>query len=369
MGWDRVPCAQRLLPFVDFFHRGHGHQSEVSLGATPHYPCILVAAGATHVSRTFRNSFTVVSVELDTGRCRIEHRDFSQQNARYELSGTTSATVALRGEIPGGPGELREALANVVPEAKEFAGYMSGLIAGLFEEVPVELNGLYAFVVAGSIGATSPETRDFLSLRNRLRLYSTEKGVLARVRDHEDRVRNFANLLNSITSHNPGLAHQLRDKNLAIGVETNVRMDPTTRPRALAFLEMLVQECDWGLLEVEARRFEHAGAVSPARGTRHFLSEALLHSEEAEKKTEGISIARQIVNEPSAGLNEYLLASAAAEVAADGAWSLELARVIVERWGDRPDIRQYLSSLALRLGSAELRDLLASPTGSQGGRQ
>ena len=123
------------------------------------------------------------------------------------------------------------------------------------------------------------------------------------------------------------------------------------------------------MLEVEARRFDRADAVGPAREARHFLSEALLHSEEAEKKNEGISIARQIVNEPNAGLNEYLLASAAAEVAPDGAWSLELARVIVERWGDDPGIRQYLSSLALRLGSAELRDLLASPPSSQGGRQ
>ena len=369
VGWDRAPCAQQLLPFVDFFHRGHLHQSEVSLGATPQHPCLLVAAGATHVTRIFRNSFTVVSVELDTGECHIEHRDFSQQSARYELSGTTSATVALRGEIPGGLGELLEALVNVAPEAKQFAGYMSGLIAGLFEEVPVELNGSFAFVVAGSIGPPSPETREFLSLRNRLRLYSSEKSVLARVRDHEDRVRNFANLLNCIASRSLELSNQLREKNSVIGVETNVRMAPTNRPRALAFLERLAQECDWGLLEVEARRFEHAGAVGPARGARHFLSEALLHSEEAEKKNEGISIARELVNEPTAGLDEYRLASAAAEVAADGAWSLELARVIVERWGDRPDIRQYLSSLALRLGSAELRALLANPTGSQGGRQ
>ena len=224
-------------------------------------------------------------------------------------------------------------------------------------------------VVAGSIGTTSPETREFLSLRNRLRLYSSEKSVLERVRDHEDRVRNFANFLNSIASQSPGMADQLREKNLAICVETNVRIDPTTRPLALAFLKKLAQECDWGLLEVEARRFEHADAVGLARVARHLLSEALLHSEEAEKKNEGISIARQIVNEPNAGLNEYLLASAAAEEAADGAWSLELARVIVERWGDDPGIRQYLSSLALRLGSAELRDLLASPPSSQGGRQ
>ena len=123
------------------------------------------------------------------------------------------------------------------------------------------------------------------------------------------------------------------------------------------------------MLEVEARRFEHADAVGLARGARHLLSQALLHSEETEKKNEGISIARQVVNEPDVGINEYLLASAAAEVAADGVWSLELALVIVERWGDDPGIRQYLSSLALRLGSAELRDLLASPPSSQGGRQ
>ena len=367
--WDRAPCAQRILPFVDFFHRGHLHQSEVSLGSTPHYPCILVAAGATHVSRVFRNSFNVVSVELDTGECLIEHRDFSQQNARYELSGTTSATIALKGEIPGGPGELLEALANVIPEAKEFAGYMCGLIAGLFEEVPVELNGSFAFLVAGSIGTTSPETREFLSLRNRLRLYSKEKSVVERVRDHKDRVLNFANLLNSIASQSPGMADQIREKNLAIAVDTNPRIDPTTRPFALAFLEKLAQECDWGLLEVEARRFEHVDAVGLARGARHLLSQALLHSEETEKKNEGISIARQIVNEPDAGLNEYLLASAAAEVAADDEWSLELARVIVERWGDDPGIRQYLSSLALRLGSAELRDILASPPSPQGVRQ
>ena len=154
------------------------------------------------------------------------------------------------------------------------------------------------------------------------------------------------------------MADQLRKKNLAICVETNVRIDPTTRPLALAFLEKLAQEYDWGLLEVEARRFEHADADGLARVARHLLSQALLHSEETEKKNEGISIARQVVNEPDVGLNEYLLASAAAEVAADGVWSLELARVIVERWGDDPGNRQYLSALALRLGSAELTRII-----------
>ena len=367
--WDRAPFAQRILPFVDFFHRGHLHQSDVSLGSMPHYPCILVAAGATHVSRVFRNSFTVVSVQLDTGDCRIEHRDFSQQGAKYELSATTSATVALKGEIPGGPGELLNALAAVVPEAKEFAGYMSGLISGLFEEVPVELNGSFAFLAPGSIGATSPVTREFLSLRNRLRLYSSEKSVLERVRSHEDRIRNFADLLNTIASQSSGMADQLREKNLAIGVETRVRIDPTKRPLAQAFLEQLAQECDWGLLEVEARRFAFSDSAGLARLARRLLSQALLQSEETEKKNEGVSIARQVVAEPDAGLDDYLLAAAAAEVAREGAWSLELARVIVEWWGDDPDIRKYLGSLALRLGSSDLRDLLASVPSSQGVRK
>ena len=367
--WDRAPFTQRILPFVDFFHRGHLHQSEVSLGSTPNYPCLLVAAGATHVSRFFRNSFNVVSVELDTGECRIEHHDYSQQNATYELSRTSSATVSLKGEIPGGPAKLREALANVVPEAKEFAGYMCGLIVGLFEEVPVELNGSFFFLVPDSVGVTSLETRDFLSLRNRLRLYSIEKSAFERVRDHQDRVRNFAKLLNTIASQNSGMAVQLREKSLAIGVETSARTDSTTRPLAQAFLEELAKECDWGLLEVEARRFGRLGTDGLAGVARRFLAQALLRSEETEKKNEGISIAKQVVREPDAGLDEFLLASAAAEVAADSVWSLELARVIVDRWGDDPGVRQYLSSLALRLGSTELRHLLAIPSNSKGARQ
>ena len=358
--WDRSPFTHRILPFVDFFHRGHLHQSEVSLGSMPSCPCILVAAGATHVSRLFRNSFNVVSIELDTGECRIEHHDFSQQNATYELSRTSSATVALRGEIPGGPAKLREALSNVIPETKEFAGYMCGLIVGLFEEVPVELDGSFFFLVPDSIGVTSPETREFLSLRNRLRLYSSEKNVFERVRDHQDRVRNFAKLLNTIASQSSGMAQQLREKSLAGGVESSGRADSTTRPLAQAFLEKLAEECDWGLLEVEARRFERAGAGGMAHVARHLLAQALLHSEETGKKNEGISIAKDLVRESDAGLSEFLLASAAAEVAADDAWSLDLAREMVERWGDDPAIRQYLSSLALRLGSAELRHLLAS---------
>ena len=57
-----------------------------------------------------------------------------------------------------------------------------------------------------------------------------------------------------------------------------------------------------------------------------FYHRLFFTSEETEKKNEGISIARQVVNEPDVGINEYLLASAAAEVAADGVWSLDLAR-------------------------------------------
>ena len=89
---------------------------------------------------------------------------------------------------------------------------------------------------------------------------------------------------------------------------------------------------------------------------RIMLIEALIHSDQTEKRNEGASLAKVMVEQPTSGANEYLLAAGAAERVRDDEWALTLAMIMMDRWPENKLVVSYVRDLALRIGSRELRE-------------
>ena len=354
--WDQVTCRSQLLPKVDFYHRGHLHQPEVYLSSVPNSPCLSVAAGSGHASRFYRNSYNMISLDLGSGECTVSQFEFSAEQGRYDHSKDITAQISLKGKMPGDLATLHEAISQVVPSAHAYAGYMSGLLMGHFQEVPVRIAGMLAMMVPVAAGDSRPEEAlAFLTLRNRLRLYEATIPLLDRIKEHQIEIQNFAEHLETVSHTDQELAEQIMLKN-STGVHLMGREPVQQRSYAIELMEDLQESQDWTTLEVQARRHASAEKSLVAMRARFMLIEALIHSDQTEKRNEGASLVKVMVEQPTSGTNEYLLAAGAAERVRDDEWALNLAMMMIDRWPENQLVVSYVRGLALRLGSRDLRE-------------
>lgn len=354
--WDQVTCRTRLLPRVDFYHRGHLHQPEVYLSSLPSSPCLSVAAGAGHASRFYRNSYNLVSLDLGSGDCTVSTFEYSANQIRYNHCGNTTAKMSLNGKMPCDMATLYGVICDAVPSAHAYAGYMCGLLFGYFEEIPVHVAGMKAMVVPDSVSDSIPdEALAFLGLRNRLRLYDDAIPLLDHINQHQPEIRGFSDYLKETSAGNNQLASQIGQKNVT-GIHLMGSKPVRQRSFAVELLRDLEEAQDWSTLEVQARRYDCADESIVAAQARQMLIEALIHSDETQKRDEGVVLAKEMLEQQTSGANQYLLAAGAAERVRDDAWALNLAMTMIKRWPDNESVRVYVRSLALRLGNKKLRE-------------
>lgn len=356
--WDQGICRSQLLPKLDLFHRGHLHSPDVSLSSEPGTPCVTVAAGSGHANRFFRNSYNLISLDLGSGKCTVSLFEFSADLGRYHHVRDVSASIPLKGKMPGDLASLQEAICQCIPIAEPYAGYMSSLLMGHSQEVPVQIDGVMG-LFARDVEGTSPsgESLDFLNLRNRLRLYDPATPLLERINGHQTEILKFVEHLEAVSNANGLVANQIKQKN-AIGIDIASRGAIRQRSYVLELLEDLRTHQDWPTLEAQARRHLRSAETCVAAQVRVMLVEALIHSDQAEKHQEGAALAKEIIKQPSAEAKEYLLACGAAESIRDDQWASELAITMVAKWPENLSVRDYLRGLAIRLGSRRLREAL-----------
>lgn len=354
--WDQVTCRSQLLPKIDFYHRGHLHQPEVYLSSVPSSPCLSVAAGSGHVTRFFRNSYNMISLDLGSGECTVSQFEFTAEQGRYNHSKDTTAKISLKGKFPGDLETLYDVISQAIPSAHAYAGYMSGLLTGHFQEVPVHIAGMMVMMTPDAEDDYRPEEAlAFLTLRNRLRLYEATTPLLDRIREHQVEIQHFAEHLQTVSKTDQELARQIIQKN-STGVQLIAREPIQQRSYAIELLDDLRESQDWATLEAQARRHTSSEESPLTTRAQFMLIEALIHSDQTEKQEEGASLAKIMIEQPTSGANEYLLAAGAAERVHDDVSASNLAFTMVSRWPENQLVGDYVRGLALRLGSRELRE-------------
>jgi 3',5'-cyclic AMP phosphodiesterase CpdA len=353
--WDQLSCRSRLLREAHLYHRGHLHMDEVSWTASPERPCLSVAAGSGHATRFYSNSYNVIDLDLAAGRCTVHAFRFDVAAARYEPGPHVSASVTLRGSFPEPRSDLVEAIGGI-PGAVQYADYLADLLVGIRVEIPIRVGGEVVFrspslaEAAGADGAGAAAR--FLGLRNIIPLYDDAVPLAKRLQHHAEAIGDFVTYLRALAEADRQCAERITARGLA--GKANIDGHGAESHTA-AFLGELRSRGDWIVLEGQARHLVNSHDPNVAHLAKRALIEALMHSDEGEKRSEARGLASALAVDASASVEDVLLAAASAEVVGDDASAVDHANVALERWPEHPDAQAYARALALRTGEAGLR--------------
>jgi len=153
--------------------------------------------------------------------------------------------------------DLVEAITTATPGVAEFAPYMTALLLGQKDEIPLHISGSVDFVPSGVAQGSDPAQAGpamaFLGLRNLLRLHDPDLPLLDRVRDHSAVVEVFGSRLRECADLDDACRARITNPFL---ISPGVGLLPldTWMPQTAALLEDLRGRQEWQLLEAQARR-------------------------------------------------------------------------------------------------------------------
>ena len=357
--WDADSCGTRLLPAVDFFLRGHLHLNRVSLNSSPSEPCIEIAAGSGHATRFYGNSYNHALIDLSKGTCRIQAYRYDPAVGSYEANEPLITEIDVPGSIPGNRSELAESIASSVPSAASFCGYMAGLLVNEIAEIPILVDGEVSFILPSAASQLVEQsdlesTTAFLELRNLLRLGDQGSSLHERVSQHAGPISEFASTLRAMSAKDSSCDVRLRGSREVM----DQREGGTRRPWSLSILDELRNDNDWDALEEMSRRLVESKDDSIRRRARSTLVEALMHSDESQKRHEAYSLGLHLARAADAWDSEVMLASAAAEVSGYDLAAIDLVCDALRAGLHSVQLTDHARSLSTRLGSRELRDLV-----------
>lgn len=361
--WDQQSCRTSLLIHAHFLHRGHMHESDVSM--SPHRRCVVVAAGSAHAGRFYPNSYNIVCLDLGAGLSTVYPYTYRPEERMFEPAHAIQAPCALGGEIPGTPEDLAQAIRTATPSVGRFAYYMAALLLGQKDEIPLQISGSVEFVSWGVASESDPiqaaPALAFLGLRNLLRLHNPDSPLSDRIREHATIIEQFGSKLKDCIDHDAACRTRITDVSL---VTAGANLPPETRmPQTVALLAELQARQEWHLLASQARR--NVGSDDPllSRLAKSTLAEALMHSDEAQDRVEAVKLAEELVADQKATIDDYLIACGACEIHGTTERSAQLVIEALDRWPESEALVSYGRDLTTRTGNASLRSALDSLRG------
>jgi hypothetical protein len=359
--WDQASCRGRLQDGSHFLHRGHLHTADVS--TSPQRKCILVAAGSAHAGRFHANSYNIVSVDLAAGSSSVAEYRYQVQEGKFAARPIVQTPCELGGEIPGTGEDLATAIAASAAEAGRFAGYMAALLLGQKDEIPLEIEGAIMFVTSSMARDSDAEQAApalaFLGLRNLLRIKRAGFTLGERVAEHAELVLKFAVWLEEKAEMDELCRTRLTDFSARSPAGDDAGSAPAAPHTALLLQELAAGE-DWEMLELQAGRALESTDAALALLGRRMIAIALMHSDDGPKRARAAALAQQLIDEPSAGEDEYLLAAGAFEVNGEPARSVAVAAEAIRRWPNSARLVSYARDLATRTGDVSLRDAITA---------
>ncbi len=358
--WDEQTCGTRLLPAADLFLRGHLHSNSVSLSSSPQHPCIEVAAGSSHATRFYGNAYNIVSIDASAGSCAVQGYKYVPSDARFEASEPVVADIALPGSIPGTRAELARAIASKVPAAAPFSGFMAGLLTGQLGEVPIPEGDAVSFLLPTAADQFVGEEvltplKTFLRLRNLLRLGGQHVPLEARIVANVTAIAEYAASLAMMIEADPGCAPRLHGQQQNLNI-ASTEVDP--RRWSLSLLDDYRREEDWAGLEAYSRTLVASPDPRMMRLARFALAEALMRSDDADKRREAFETASELASGADASAREVILAAAAAEASDRAPRAVRLVEDALRAGQYSTQLVDYGGELAARFGSFELREVV-----------
>ena len=173
--FDRMGFTNRMVPQVDVFHSGHLHTHQAFIMLAPGSQCLHSAAGSSHETRHYRNSYNLLEYDIGKATCRIRQFEYKTDSGGFQELQGIECRLPSRGEIRTTPTEIANVLRENVPAAEPYAGYMASLLTGAMEEVPILLDTETPTFAAKSFPTDYqiPEVERFLRISNLLKVFDT----------------------------------------------------------------------------------------------------------------------------------------------------------------------------------------------------
>ena len=362
--FDRIACANRLVPQVDVFHSGHLHTHQAFIMLIPGSQCLHSAAGSSHETRHYKNSYNLLEYHLGDGTCKIRQFEYRTDAGVFQELPGIECELPPRGEIHATLAEIANVLREGVSEAEPYAGYMASLLTGWMEEVPINL---YADIPTFASRRFRPEYQipevtHFLRISNLLKIFDAVP-LHEMITRQEAVIRDFATFLSTTASANSEFAGFLAA--LELQAQKLLGLDSTEgTPHQAQYLEELANGGELEeLINTAVRYSESSDNVVRVAAKRH-LASAYLQRDDPNIRNEGSDLAFQILDEDWAECKDYLVASIAAESMGDSNLSENIALRALDNWPGDPDLRAYCRSFAMQRGSQALRERLDETGGT-----
>ena len=356
--FDRLSCSGRLLPRLDFFHSGHRHQHEVTVRRMPGAECHLVAAGSSHASRHYKNSYNLIELEIGTAECRVRRFEYEPSAGRFAEGPSTQCRITLGGPIDAQSRDVAQVLSEVEPTAQRYADYLAALLLDEMNEVPIMRNGETCIFASREypLEFQFNEVQEFLRLRNLLRTYG-DMPLKEALAIHRPVIVRLTKLLSKIAAGNAGFAEVLSDRVIQARSLTG-RREADEPPYQVQYLDELASAGDWAELADTARRYRTSSDEDVRIAACRQLAWAFLRSEALANRNEGLILARKNLKEKWAEAKDYIVASTGAESLDDRDCAVRIALSALGRWPHDNALREYCRSLAMQSGGRALRLLL-----------
>jgi hypothetical protein len=243
---------------------------------------------------------------------------------------------------------------------------MAALLLGQKDEIPLEVDGKIIFVTSNMGRDSDPDqtapANAFLGLRNLLRLHRPDISLAERVGERSGLIEEFATWLSRRADADEMC--RARVSEVASGSRPDGSAHSPSMPHTAALLTDLAARQDWEVLESQARRALASSDPALAQLTRRVLAEALMHSDEAPKRTQAVDLSEQLVARIDATVEDYLLAAAASEVQGAPDRSVALVSEAIDRWPGNARLVSYARDLMTRTGDTRLREVIDIAAGS-----
>ena len=352
------------MPRLDIFHSGHLHLHQAFVMLSPGSQCLHSAAGSSHETRHYRNSYNLIEYDIGNAVCRIRQFEYKTDSGGFqEMEGMEYRMPSAR-EFPAKAVDIANVLRENVEAAGPYADYMAALLTGDLDEVPISLD-------AGTVTFASRnfpseyqfrEVRDFLRISNLLRVYDVVP-LNEMVSIHAAAISGLADLLKNVAARDSQFADMLANR--ATQAQRLCGMGVAEAPPYQEqYLDELARHGDIAeLIDTATRYLKSLDEVVQVAAKRR-LAWAFLQSEGHESRQEGLNLAFQNLDEVWANAEDYCVASAAAESLGDKKRAEHTALHALEIWTYDSQLRAYCRSFATQTGSQILRQRLDETGGT-----
>lgn len=353
--FDKLSCFNRLTPRLDVFHNGHLHQHQVSVDLMPGTQCLHTAAGSSHETRHYLNSYNLIEYDVGNAICRIRQFEYRADSGVFQEMEPIEYTLPSAKDVRVTSAEIASAIRDIVQSPEPYPDYMAAILSGDLDDVPISLGSGNTTFASKNLPSDLQfvEVQTFLRMANLLRVYDAVP--LSEIfTSHEGDIRAMADLLSRISTADSQFADMLDDR------ATQAQKLSGSRPsNGRSYQELYLDELATEGNSAEgidtATRYYRSSNESVQKAARRFLVSALLQSDDQAQKNEGVDLSFKSLNEPWADSQDYFLASAAAESVGDYGRAEATALIALQTWPDDLKVRDYCRSLATQMGSQTIR--------------